>query len=182
MTRTAYDLADWQAYLTRPEVDFLKELAQLLPENPVIVNIGAGAGTSTISFLEARPDCLVVSIDILTTESIETTNEHLRLTEINEADAARVIRIWGDSKAVGKVWRWPVDMIFVDGDHCAAGVRGDIDAWLRHVDSVMAFHDYTRKVWPDVKVVVDDAMRGYERINHVDTLIAFDVSIARNRM
>lgn len=171
--RTADELADWQGYLTRQEIAFLKDLARQLPTDPVIVNIGAGAGTSTIAFLEARPDCVVFSIDLLTTERECTTNEHLRLAEIAPANAARVIRIWGDSSTVGRAWTFVVDMVFVDGDHLAPGVQADIDAWLPHTMHVMAFHDYTRDRWPDVKAVVDRAMGGREAIGHVDTVKAF---------
>ena len=172
--QTAYSLADWQGYLTRNEVDFLKYCASLLSENPIIVNIGAGAGTSTIAFLEARPDCRVISIDILTDESEVTTNEHLRLKEVTVEMAERVIRIWGDSSQTGRMWPFgPVDMVFVDGDHLAAGIQADIDAWKDHVIGIMAFHDYTRKAWPDVKAVVDKAMAGYQVIGHVDTTKAF---------
>ena len=174
MVRTAYELADWQDYLTRREVDFLKELAEKLPEYPIIINIGAGAGTSTISFLEARKDCTVISIDILTTEQETTTNEHLRLAEIDEEDARRVIRIWGDSSHTGRVWPFGwVDMVFVDGDHMAPGIQADIEAWIPHLQGIMAFHDYTRKHWPDVKVVVDKAMQGYEVIGHINTVKAY---------
>lgn len=172
--RTAEELADWQNYLTRGEVAFLKELAMELPKNPIIVNIGAGAGTSTISFLEAREDCTVISIDILTTESETTTNEHLRLLEIDAKDRERVIRIWGDSSTTGRNWPFgTVDMVFVDGDHVAEGIQRDIDAWLPLVDGIIAFHDYTRKHWPDVKRVVDKAMAGHDAIGHIDTIKAF---------
>lgn len=174
MVRTAYELADWQDYLTRREVDFLKELAEKLPEYPIIINVGAGAGTSTISFLEARKDCKVISIDILTTEQETTTNEHLRLAEIDKEDAERVIRIWGDSSQTGRAWPFGwIDMVFVDGDHMAPGIQADIEAWLPHLQGIMAFHDYTRKHWPDVKVVVDKAMQGYEVIGHINTVKAY---------
>ena len=170
----AYELSDWQGYLSRDEVDFLKRLAAMLPEKPIIVNIGAGAGTSTLCFLEERKNCVVISIDILTTESPITTNEYLRLEEIDSQAAQRVIKIWGDSSLTGRVWPFgPVDMVFVDGDHLAAGVKADVDAWLEHVQGIIAFHDYTRKEWPDVKEVVDVAMQGRKVIDHVDTIKAF---------
>lgn len=175
--RTAHDLARWQGYLTEAEVDFLQDLTYALPPNLIIVNIGAGAGTSTLSFLEARSDATVFSVDILLDEAPLTTNEHLRLLEIEPEDAARVIRVWGDSKVVGAAWPYKVDMVFVDGDHTRDGLQGDIDAWLPKVKvgGVMAFHDYTRKHWPDVKPVVDAAMVDHERIDHVATTIAFKV-------
>lgn len=177
MTRTAKELSDWQGYLTHGEIDLLQEIARQLPPNPLIVNIGAGAGTSAIAMLEARKDALIFSIDILTNESEVTTNEHLRLAEIDTEDAKRVIRVWGDSKVVGQVWRWQCDMIFVDGDHEEAGIKGDLAAWKKHVKygGWMVFHDYTSPKWPHVKAVIDNdnSLAYWHRYKHIDTAIAF---------
>lgn len=173
----SYELARWQGYLTESEVTALKELAGSLPPNPVLVNIGAGAGTSTIAFLEERQDLIAFSIDLLTTQSEVTTNEHLRLAEMGLTH--RVIKIWGDSKMVGKSWPswWKVDCVFVDGDHTHDGLAGDILAWesLVKLGGVMVFHDYTRHHHPDVKPTVDEMMKPYKQLWWVDTTIAFEL-------
>lgn len=182
MAKNSYELADWQGYLTRAEVDALKKLANLVlkefDHNPLwIVNIGSGGGTSTIAMLEEADRIRVVSVDIQATGAEYATNEHLRLDELGLKD--RVLRIWGDSKRVGKIWSvaWKVPMVFVDGDHTEPGIRGDIEAWLKHVlpGGVIAFHDYESKFWGDVKKVVDETMQNYEKLLHVDTTIAFRV-------
>lgn len=175
-TRTAYNLSDWQGYLTHPEIDMLKRITRTLLPNPLIVNIGAGAGTSTLAFLEARKDALIFSIDILTNEREVTTNEHLRLAEIDLQDAQRVIRVWGDSKVVGQVWRWQTDLVFVDGDHEQAGIVGDLQAWKGRVKygGWLVFHDYGSPRWPHVKETVDkdaELCLWTERLA-VDTLFA----------
>ena len=174
--RTAYELADWQGYLTRAEVDFLKQLSGTLSDNPVIINVGAGAGTSTLAFLEARPDAIVFSIDKKLTESEVTTNEHLRLKEISEEKANRVIRIWGDSGLVATVWPYYADMVFVDGDHSEAGVSNDI-IWKHRLKGggVFAFHDYGSEKWPAVKKVVDNYVVDFTDIGLVDSVKAFRV-------
>lgn len=175
MSRTAYELSDWQGYLTRPEIDFLKELARELPESPVIINIGAGAGTSTLSFLEEREDAVVFSVDIKADESEVTTNEHLRLSEVSLDKANRAIRIWGDSKIVGKAWPYFVDMVFVDGDHSKEGVYGDIVAWYPKIKigGIIAFHDYGSERWTAVKYVVDKAMIQKYAIGTIGSVKAF---------
>lgn len=176
MTRTAYELSDWQGYLTRVEIDLLKEVSKTLQPNPLIVNIGAGAGTSTLAFLEARSDALVFSIDVLTNEREVTTNEHLRLAEIDAKDAMRVIRVWGDSKKVGRAWRWQCDLVFVDGDHEEAGIRGDLAVWKQHVkvDGWMCFHDYGSPKWPHVKEVIaaDQDLAYWAERRLSDTILA----------
>ena len=63
---------------------------------------------------------------------------------------------------------------WVDGDHSAEGLTGDIKAWFRHVKpgGFISFHDYGSPNWPDVPVVVDRMMKGQELLPQftVDTL------------
>ena len=175
--KDAHGLASWLGYLTASEVDAIKALSRMLPPDPLIVSIGAGAGTVTLAILEERPDALIFSIDLKTNEDEINTNEHLRLAEAGYGHTGHVIRVWGDSKVVGRRWRFPVDLVVVDGDHTAGGLQGDINVWLPQVrpGGIIAFHDYTRKLHPDVKPVVDAAFENKPRLLWVDTLIAFRV-------
>lgn len=179
MVKTAYELADWQGYLTHREIDALKRVVKQLPKSPIIVKIGAGAGTDTLAILEERKDALIFSVDINTTNDEISTNEHLRLVETGYDKTGNVIRIWGDSKVVCKMWplEWGVDMLIVDGDHLEPGITGDIDGWLPKVwsDGFVAFHDYGSHVWPNVKLVVDEKMKDYIVVEHVDTMRIFRV-------
>jgi len=172
--KTAYDMADWLGYLTREEVDIVKKLAKEIEgKNPVIVNIGAGAGTSGLAFAEARPDADLYTIDISKGGPLGGL-----LSERNafkDADRMLPTQILGDSKAVGKEWKLKVDLLFIDGDHSAVGVRGDIESWLQHVKvgGVVIFHDYHEKKWGDVEKVVDELLSGYPDIAEVGRIKAF---------
>jgi len=172
---TARELVKWQGYMTMPEMEMIQDLASELPMDAVVVKIGAGAGTDTLAMLEVNEDIVIYSIDILAGEHPETTNEHLRLEEAGYADTGCVVRIWGDSKVVGKRWPIPIDWLHVDGDHSKEGISGDISAWLRHVKpgGVVSFHDYGAAVWPAVKEVVDDMMAEHSLVDHVDTLYVY---------
>ena len=64
MPDKAYQYSDWIGYLSRSDVDLLTEMARSLPDNPVVINIGAGVGTSGLTFMEARPDLVLYSIDV----------------------------------------------------------------------------------------------------------------------
>lgn len=182
MAMNEYELADWQGYLTRGEVDALKKCVNLLlkefDSNPlIIVNIGAGSGCSTISMLKESDRILVFSVDIQATGNEYATNEHLRLDEMGLKN--RVIRVWGDSKVVGKLWPscYKVHMVFVDGDHEDVGIRGDIMGWIDKISTggIIAYHDYHSVHWPKVAEVVDLLMKDKEKILRVDTTIAFKV-------
>lgn len=174
--RTAYNLSQWQGYLSIPEVDLVKTIARLLPPNPDVLCIGAGAGTVTLAVLEEREDALYYSVDIVTNESETTTNEHLRLAETPFGDSGHVIRIWGDSHIVGKRWRVPLDMLIIDGDHSERGISLDLALWYAHVKrgGYILCHDYDSKNWPHVKSVIDRVGDEYwHRIALAGTLVAF---------
>jgi len=123
---------------TVDEVNYLKELVQSLPQNPVIVNIGAERGTSTIAMLETRPDAYIFSID---TDECDGERKN---AERAGMDLRHIVRVLGRSQEIGKFWPYVVDMVFIDGDHHYEGVKGDIAVWKGLVVSggILAFHDY----------------------------------------
>lgn len=165
---TSRSLRDWVQSLWPDEVDWLKEQARQLPSDPVIVNIGAAAGVSTLAMLEERPDALIYSCEV------DPGAGELWSIEQAGLDKSRVIRL-GESAAAGVAFVGMADFIFVDGGHDAAQVTADIDAWLPHLKrgSVIAFHDYEHPAFPDVKIAVDPKMADYELIANVNTIRAF---------
>ena len=165
----SYDLTDGKEPVSHAEIDYLKDLANMLPENPVIVNIGAGV--STCAFLEARPDCFVHSVDVRPCpEEIENVGRC-------GLDKSRVLRWLGDSKVIGPKFPYECDLLFVDGDHW--GVAADIEAWTGRMKpgGIMAFHDYQEVCAPNnpgsVYEHVNEGMVGYEKIGEVERVIAF---------
>lgn len=148
-------------YLLDGEVEFLQELAQQLRPNAKIVNIGAGAGTSCLAFLEAREDLNVFTVDIQAEASSlgGLVSERNALEGAGMWGLARHVQIHGDSKQVGRVWdRGPVDLVFIDGDHGYDGCAGDVRAWSPHirVGGFIVFHDLGNDVWGQVRDVVRD--------------------------
>lgn len=194
------DLRNAFHYLYEAELPFLKELANMLPDNPVVVNIGAGAGTSGLAFMEARRDLTLVTIDITAESSpfgcLEAEEVELKKSGFWEQD--RNFQLHEDSKKAGMEWEEysehldldiPLDMVFVDGDHSYLGCRGDILAWLPHIKpgGIIAIHDYKKaelpvdyansphpKPWPGVDQAVDEYLLDkYMLVRRVDSLIAF---------
>lgn len=158
-------------YMRADEVDALQELGRRLPPHPVIVNIGAALGTSAAAFLEARPDALVLSVDV------QVCPEEAAAAHAVGTDPARCVRLLGRSQEIGAVWPYPVDAVFIDGAHDYAGCQEDYRAWWRHVrpGGWVAFHDYGAVMLPTVKQAVDDLAITWEQIARVDTLIAYQV-------
>jgi predicted O-methyltransferase YrrM len=161
--------------MTFAEIDCLAILAYGPPAQPVIVNIGAADGLSTVTFLEARSTAVVFSCDI---GACECEIENVRTAGL---DTTRVIRLLGRSQDVGLHFPYQCDLLFVDGGHDYASVKGDILAWLPRVKpgGVFAFHDYILGEKPEnnpaeVDQAVNELVIGsYEEVMRVDRIIAF---------
>jgi hypothetical protein len=156
-------------YLTENELRSLKELAKLLPDNPTVINLGAGAGTSGLAFMESRPDLKLWTIDIQRDDSpfgclvAEQRIINKAFPETRLYSNNRFFQMQGDSKAIGLMWQKPplfdfevrlwgqnkhlVDMVFIDGSHSYRGAKGDILAWLPNIKpgGIMAVHDFDKK-------------------------------------
>lgn len=161
--KTAEDVRQAFGYLFRAEIDTLREIVLSLPPNPLIVNIGAGAGTSGLLVLETRSDITLITIDI-TNESSPLGclyGERLVIKEAGLWDTwcRRWFQLHGDSKEVGREWNMAtcirylaktdatpvigyiprllgdarVDLVFVDGGHEYEECAGDILAWTPHL-------------------------------------------------
>ena len=173
----ARDLTDGKEPMSYAEIECLKKLSRMLPENPTIVNIGADRGVSTLAFLEERPDCFIFSIDILPCE------EELKHVREGGHDHTKVVRLLGDSKLIGPKFPHQCDLLFIDGDHWGAGK--DIKAWVEtgkvKPKGVIAFHDWQPggcapnnpgSVTEDVREW-SEANPQYEKIAEVERVIAF---------
>lgn len=179
----AYKLRDAFGYLLEGEIEFLQELANRLPVCSLIINIGAGAGTSCLAFLEARPDLAVITIDIqaggiASSGAGSLQGEENALRAAGLWDPQRIRQILGDSKDVGRRWTMPVEMVFVDGDHSYDGCRGDIEAWAPHIvpSGFLVLHDHQSPWWGDVIRAVDDTIRNdpsWQQVGRQNTVIAF---------
>ena len=181
---TAYSLADWLNYLSREEVDFLQKIARLpKAKNPVIVNIGAGAGTSGLSFAEARPEADLYTVDISKGGPLGGLSSERNA--FAKAEMIAPMQILGDSKQVGSEWsnNLKIDILFVDGDHTYDGVKGDIESWLPHVKrgGYIIFHDYQQGKWPDVKKAVDEYMADYQVVDTVQRVKAFKKTKSKSK-
>jgi hypothetical protein len=206
MAHTSETLQQAFGYLFPDEVSALKKLAFELPPKSIVINIGAGAGTSSLAFLEARDDLFLHSVDTimddsplgcLTAEKREVSRAGLLCFGNGEP---RFQQHHQSSVDLGRQWNRqepfvPVNMIFIDGDHSYEGCRNDILVWLPNLveRGVLAVHDFNKQEvyarpdlpakiphpqpWPGVdRAVRECLMAKYEAILNVDTLIAFRIT------
>ena len=148
MSHTSESLQAAFKYLFPNEVPALKELARSLPINPVVINIGAGAGTSGLAFLESRPDLYLITIDIRAADSpLGCLAAEERVLKDAGLWGDRNRQIWSSSINAGWTWQYTddkVDMVFIDGEHSYEDCKGDIEAWLPNIKpgGIIAIHNY----------------------------------------
>jgi len=150
---TSESVQAWTKYLFEEEIPELKRLVNLLPDNPIVVNIGAGNGTSGLVFMEARDDITLYTIDVRDKSHpggcLEGERAVFRSAGFYHLLGERWFQIHEDSKIVGSNWKaGKIDMVFVDGDHSYIGVVGDIEIWMDHLEldtGIMSIHDYDKE-------------------------------------
>ena len=158
------------------EVWALRALACSLPEEPVVVNVGAGVGTSGLAFLESRPDLQLVTVDCHDESHPRgcLQSEREAFAEAGFADSGRYRQVHGSSEVVGGDWTGgPVDMVLIDGLHTYEQTRADILAWYPNIkpEGIIAMHDYDND--NRVTLAVDELYSMEARILLVRFLVAF---------
>lgn len=162
---TSFKAKDVQAahfYLYPAEVPALQSLALLPRKDAVVVNVGAGFGTSGVAFLECREDITLYTVDIENGESptgsLAIERRAIEKAGLSHLHGTRWNQLHGDSAKVGGWWKTNaikehrlVDMVFIDADHSYEACRDDIKAWVPNVKKggIIAVHDYGKKDVPE---------------------------------
>ena len=153
---TSESLRDAFCYLYEDEVPYLKKLAWSVKHSPCIVlNIGAGAGTSGLAFAESREDLILHTCD-----KTDESHPHGCLeSERDWMEMANLDRKWGiswfqhhmSSHDLDDIWAeitgfLPIDLLFIDGEHSYEGCLEDIYGFFPYVrlGGLIAVHDYDK--------------------------------------
>jgi|WetSurMetagenome_2_1015567.scaffolds.fasta_scaffold318100_2 predicted O-methyltransferase YrrM len=172
----ALELSGAFSLLLKEEVELLAKMVERLPKRSVIVNIGAGVGTSSLTIAEVRPDLLpyLITVDV----SHESPVGGLK-NERNAFDAAGIspypIQILADSKRVPATWRGWIEMLLIDGGHEAQEVYDDIVSWVVKVDQdgIIGIHDMTGDQWPEVCRVASAMMENFDKLGAAGSYVFY---------
>lgn len=153
----AIDLALSRRFLTLGDVGMLVDLAaRAVGPEPCVIDLGAGAGTTALCILLARPEARVLSVDI----SDDALNWAQQAIE-NCGVADRWGRLTSDAGLLG--WNYPgppVDLLLIDTSHESRATARELAAWLPHVrpGGLVWLHDYAGEDYPGVRKAVDRAV------------------------
>lgn len=135
-----------------------------------IVNIGTFCGKST-AFLASGTKQKVYAIDLWNDRPKEYVPDkfdiahgyHLKSTyrefirNMQEYGLDNVIPVKGDSNVIGKTWKEPLGVLFIDGDHHYKQALNDYELFSKHLvdGGYLAIHDIVIKT---VKKLIDEVI------------------------
>lgn len=129
------------------------ELNQLLPENPVTVELGVAEGLFSRDILRDWKPKLHYMVDLWETFPLPgDVGSEQKWHDSNYENVLKLVEPFTNYKIIkghtvsvsGHVPDNSVDLVYIDACHSYECVRDDINAWWDKVKSggVMAFHDY----------------------------------------
>lgn len=132
---------DIEGWIAPGEAALLYHLAECVPPDSCIVEVGSYRGKSTVALaLGATPPVEVWAFDPHTAAVGVSGGKygpvdrlHFNRTLERTMTIGRVRPMACDSQMVARGWSIPISLCFIDGDHSAEGVQRDLDAWLPHI-------------------------------------------------
>lgn len=172
-----------QRYATPDEIFWLRSAASHMPDNGLVIILGAGPGIMLAAVKDGNPTIHVFLVDH---DTCAYAIQHMR--EFGDQYSQDVYALEGDSAAVGTKYEGRLaDLLIIDADHTELGVRADLISWIPHVKigGYIFCHDYDatgtwfadQEQYPGVKVAVDAIMSNYRYVGRVGTSIIFENTV-----
>ena len=154
--RGALSIDGW---VRKEELQFLFQAAALPTTQGEVLEIGSFRGRSAVVLAKAakmagqdrvfacdpfppRPAADPSAEDTTYDDFIATLRDH-KVTE--NVEVHRIA-----SSELARIWDRPIRLLWIDGDHTYAGVKGDVDGFLSHLapGAIIALHDVDHPDWP----------------------------------
>lgn len=155
-----------------PEIDSLIEIVNLLPPNPVIIEVGTFLGGTTVRLAESRPDANITTVDPcnepLNSDSnwVAPYGEYVRTYLVEKVLQGPITKshlynnisrfsnikfVEGYSPECFQDWNTELDLYFEDGNHFNPVLATNLQFWSKFVKQwgYLAAHDYCDEC-PDV--------------------------------
>jgi len=141
---------------TAEERNCLARLAAQVPNNGIILEIGALYGGVTAILAQSQPRAHVMTIDNFSwhPEGMPETSAALVEDNLNKLGIKGVSIIEGDSRKIARKWADEIDLLWIDGGHSYEFVYSDLYNFGPHAQ-VIALHDYDNPIWATIRQAVE---------------------------
>ena len=158
---TSENLRDAFGYLYPEELPYLKELVRGIETSPaVVLNIGAGAGTSGLAFAESREDMILHTCDVTNDPSpfgcLASERDWMGWANLDHKWGISWFQHHMSSHNLDDIWAeitgfQTIDLLFIDGDHTYEGAKEDMYGFFPYVrmGGLIIIHDYDKKGLPE---------------------------------
>jgi MMP 1-O-methyltransferase len=159
-------------HLGESEARFLGLLTACVPARGTIVEIGSFKGRSTVMLAKVASHYglgPVVAIDphnspILLDHHTDPESSSYKdfLNSIHAAGVSNHVESHvAYSTDVASLWKRPIRLLWIDGDHSYEGAKKDLDGFFPHLvpSGVVAFHDALNAFPGPIRVFVEDILR-----------------------
>lgn len=158
-------VTDYMKMAIDGKIEILHALSMNIPENGIVVEIGSLYGSTAILMGLATEDSVKI-------HCVELNIRPEFIKYIKEYKMSGKIAIWvGKSQDVGKLWKTPIDLLFIDGNHKYEAVMEDSQTWAPYVKKrgFVAWHDYYNKLHgcQEVGKAIDDFLEEKKEVLEV---------------
>ncbi len=161
------------------ECSLLAHLAVQAPAGGAIVEIGTWKGKTAAWLVEGsqlRRPLPLVTID---------PHEYGSWTDFQAAvaqlklDARGLTAMRAGSTTVGKTWKQPISLLWIDGSHEYTDVRADIENFVPHVipGGYVVFDDASEGLFPGVERAIAELMIGRAGFRHLGVVRHLDLFV-----
>lgn len=130
------------------DAEFLYDELINLPDEGTLLELGTGYGHSAVFFSHLKPNWSIFTIDGY--GEYGNYPQYFSFKQFDPVGMSRtksylgsglknIIPIIGNTQDI--LWRYPVDVLFIDADHTFEGIKKDFDKYSPHA-KVVFFHDY----------------------------------------
>lgn len=152
------------------DIALIRELVRQIPtgQKPrLVVDLGAGSGTSALAvFTAGRDDIRVVSVDVRR-EALDNTRANME----QYGFLTRWQGLQGRSDRIAWSGDAMIDLLLCDSTHDYASQADELEKWLPYVwpKGLVWVHDYTdQSRYPGVSMAIDEAVKA-GRLKKIET-------------
>lgn len=171
----AHKLAASRMFLTQEDVDDIIGLVEKIHEEPVVWDLGAGSGTTTLAVFQTNPKATVYTVDI-DAENLEWARKNVEAYNLDTSTwhGLHMTALAAAGQRVG------CDLLLHDASHDGDIVEQDLRAWIPALakGTMIWVHDYKEmpgaaESYPGVKAACDRLVKEGLLKRHKSTGIGF---------